>query len=125
MATCQETGGDAFDALIMSASSDGKVSRDEINIIVWYCRQEGATFDRADLEKISALNTSVNMRVKSTTTIDSVLSSLEFKDSAQAIRLYAAMAAIRKPWTRPSNALDTQLAGIISRTNVAPPAPTA
>jgi hypothetical protein len=113
--TCRKTGGDAFDALIISAAGDGKVSRDELRIIAWYCSRLGAQFDSADMAQIDRLNTGVAMNVKSETTPEKIITALEAKDGAELVRLYAAIAAIGKPWGRSSQRIADAMAAIEAR----------
>lgn len=113
--TCNATGGDAFDALIICAAADGKVSRDELRIITWFCSFRGAQFSNADLAQIDALNTGVSMKINSETTAERILADLAPSDAGELIRLYAAISAIRKPWARPSKPLNDTLAMLESR----------
>jgi hypothetical protein len=113
--TCRKTGGDGFDALIITAAGDGKVSRDELRIIAWYCSRFGARFDSSDLEQIDRLNTGVAMNVKSETTPEKIITELEARDSAELVRLYAAIAAIGKPWGRSSQRIADAMAAIEAR----------
>lgn len=117
---CSKTGGDAFDALIICAAADGKVSRDELRIITWFCSFRGAEFSSADLDQIDALNTGVSMRIKSDTTTDKVIAALTPDDAGEVLRLYAAISAIRKPWSRPSKTLTETLAALEARIALKP-----
>lgn len=119
--TCRATGGDAFDALILCATADGKVSRDELRIIIWYCQFRGATFSGEDLDQIDRLNTGVSMRVSSDTSAEKIALELPATDHHDLIRLYAAIAAIRKPWARASHATSQTLQAIENKIT-SPPA---
>lgn len=116
--TCQMVGGDGFSSLLVAASADGKVSRDELRIIMWFCEALGAKFLDDDVTYVSQLNASVNLNVISRAGgAAKIAADCGDLDLATLARLYAAHASIGKPWNktakRTSDAL-TVIEGLIA-----------
>lgn len=98
---CQKFGGDGFSSLIVAASADGKVSRDELRIIMWFCEAVGAQFSDEDTTYISKLNAGVNLSVNSSAGgAAKIAADCADLDIATLARLYAAHTAIGKPWNK-------------------------
>lgn len=99
---CQEKGGDGFNSLLLAAMADGKISRDELKIMMWFCEGFGAQFTSEDADYIAALNASVNLRATGDATPVAVIEGIQGYDISQLTRLYAAHTCIGKPWNKTS-----------------------
>ena len=108
---CQDSGGDGFSSLIVAASADGKVSRDELRIIMWFCEARGAKFSDEDVSYVSKLNSGVSLNVSSSAgTAANIISDCSDFDLPTLSRLYAAHTSIGKPWNKTAKRTQETLA---------------
>lgn len=112
-----------FSSMALVAAKDGKISREELRIIVWFSEMMGAQFRNGDIEHINALNDGVKMTANS----DFPASHYAVKScdlgSQALLRLYAAHAALAKPWmgrTRTDTAAMDVIESLILKRMAAP-----
>lgn len=113
---CRVEHGGAFDALAMIANADGKVSREDLEILVWFCERQGTQVGKEWRKHLPLLNAGVSMDVLTSNSVQQVVGQLADRPVSYLCDFYAAAAGLTRPWKGKGKKHDVlgQVAGMIA-----------
>lgn len=91
---CQDTCGDATAILITAAQADGKVSRDDLRVIIKFCLKHGANIRKDWPDIVSRLNAGVSLNVTGDRECSESFEALECRPTIYLNTLYGALTAL-------------------------------
>ena len=91
---CQDTCGDATAILITAAQADGKVSRDDLRVIIKFCLKQGASIRSDWPDVIGRLNAGVSLNVTGDRECSESFEALECRPTLYLNTLYGALTAL-------------------------------
>lgn len=102
--------------LLLAASADGKVSRDELRTVMWVAESFGVQFALDDVRYIADINSGVRIRLvgEKDHGVSDIMADVANIDRRAVARVYAAYVAISKPWNKRSRASDDVLSALES-----------